>query len=78
MGWARVKLASPGSAVRHVSAVCAYVREDNTRALASGLSHLYTHNHTLTFSVHQHTCCEIFDAIKHIKIEEEKLWHKTM
>ena len=28
--------------------VCAYVREDNPRALASGLSPVYMHNHTIT------------------------------
>ena len=34
--------------------VCVYVREDNPRALASGLSPVHTHNHTITFSLHQH------------------------
>ena len=41
--------------------VCAYVREDNTRALASGLSPVHTHNHTITASLH-FVHCEIFDV----------------
>ena len=28
--------------------VCAYIREDNPRALASGLSPVHAHNHTIT------------------------------
>ena len=36
--------------------VCAYVREDNPRALASGLSPLYMQDHTITASLHQHAC----------------------
>ena len=36
--------------------VCAYVRVDNPRALASGLSHVHTHNHTITALLHQHAC----------------------
>ena len=41
--------------------VCAYVREDNPRDLASGLSPIHTHSHTLTVLLHQHACalCEI-------------------
>ena len=35
--------------------VCEYVREDNVRALASGLSPVHAHNHTIT-ALHQHTC----------------------
>ena len=34
--------------------VCAYVRLDNPRALASGLSPAHTHNHTIYFLLHQH------------------------
>ena len=47
--------------VTHVSycMVCVYVREDNTRALASGLSPVYTHSHTITALLHPY--CEIFD-----------------
>ena len=33
--------------------VCAYVREDNPRALASGLSPVHTHNHTITAALLQ-------------------------
>ena len=36
--------------------VCAYVREDNPRALASGLSPVHAHNHTITALLHQHAC----------------------
>ena len=36
--------------------VCAYVREDNPRALASGLFPVHTHNHTITALLHQHAC----------------------
>ena len=36
--------------------VCAYVREGNTRALASGLSPVHTHNHTVTALLHQYAC----------------------
>ena len=32
--------------------VCAYVREDNPRALASGLSPVHTHNSTITALLH--------------------------
>ena len=44
--------------------VCAYVQEDNLRALASELSPIYTHNHTKTFLLHQHTCpiCTLWDS----------------
>ena len=28
--------------------VCAFVRDDNPRALASGLTHIHTQNHTKT------------------------------
>ena len=35
--------------------VCAYVREDTPRALASGLSHVHTHNHTIT-ALLRHVC----------------------
>ena len=34
----------------------AYVREDNPRALTSGLSPVHTHNHTITVLLHQHAC----------------------
>ena len=34
--------------------VYAYVREDNPRAVASGLSPVHTHNHTITALFHQH------------------------
>ena len=34
--------------------VCAYVWEDNPIALASGLSPVYAHNHTITALLHQH------------------------
>ena len=36
--------------------VCAYVSEDNPRALARGLSPVHMHNHTITFSLHQYAC----------------------
>ena len=36
--------------------VCAYVREDNQRALARGLSPVHTHNHTITALLHLHAC----------------------
>ena len=36
--------------------VCAYVREGNPRALASGLSPVHTHNHTITALLHHHAC----------------------
>ena len=36
--------------------VYAYVREDNPRALASGLSHVHMHSHIITFLLHQHAC----------------------
>ena len=36
--------------------ICAYVREDNPRALASGLSPVHTHDHTITFLLYQHAC----------------------
>ena len=49
--------------------VCAYVREDNPGALASGLSPVYTQNYTITAllphctSMHVHFVhCEIFDV----------------
>ena len=43
--------------------VCAYVREDNPRALASGLSPVRVHNHTITALLHQHKCalCALYD-----------------
>ena len=41
--------------------VCAFVREDNPRALASGLSSVHTHNHAITFLLH-FVHCEIFDV----------------
>ena len=34
----------------------AYVREDNPRALASGLSPVHTHNHTITALLRQQAC----------------------
>ena len=49
--------------------VCAYVREDNPQALASGLSPVHTHIHTLTFSMYVYFVhCEIYDV---------KLWNIT-
>ena len=38
--------------------VCAYVREGNpgALALASGLSPVHTHTHTITALLHQHAC----------------------
>ena len=48
--------------------VCAYVREDNPRDLASGLCPVHTHNYTITCctSMDLHFVhCEIFD-IKHL------------
>ena len=41
--------------------VCAYVREDNTRALASGLSQVQTQNHTETclLSWHAFALCAL-------------------
>ena len=47
-----------------------HVREDNPRALASGLSPVHMHSHTLPYcnSMHVHFVhCEIFD-VKHIEI----------
>ena len=44
--------------------VCAYVREDNPPALASGLYPVYAHNHTTPYctSMHVHFVhCEISD-----------------
>ena len=43
--------------------VCAYVQEDNPQALASGLSPLHRHNHTITALLHQHACalCALWD-----------------
>ena len=38
--------------------VCAYVREDNPRALASGLSPVHAYNHTITALLHQHACAQ--------------------
>ena len=50
--------------------VCAYVREDNPRALASGLSPVHAHNHILTFSMHVYFVhCEIF-GVKHWNITQ--------
>ena len=42
--------------------VCVYVREGNPRAIASGLSPVYTH-HTITALLHQHACalCALWD-----------------
>ena len=54
--------------------VCAYVREDNPRALANELSPVHAHNHTIPALLHQHACalcvhCEIFDVhVGHWKI----------
>ena len=48
--------------------VCANVREDNPRALASGLSPVHMQNHTITASLHQNAMhvhfvhCDIFDV----------------
>ena len=46
--------------------VCAYVREDNPRALANVLSPVHTQYHTITALLHQHALhfvyCEVFDA----------------
>ena len=41
--------------------VCAYVREDNPRALASGLSPVHVHNHTMTalLRLHAIALCEL-------------------
>ena len=36
--------------------VCAYIREDNQRALARGLSPEHMYNHTITALLHQHAC----------------------
>ena len=36
--------------------VCAYLRENNPRALASGLSPVHIHNLTITALLHQHAC----------------------
>ena len=53
----------------------AYIREDNSRALASGLSPIHTHNHTITF-IHVHFVhCEIFD-VKHLNITQR--YNKTL
>ena len=38
------------------SMVCAFKLEDNPRALMSGLSPVHTHNHIITFLLHQHAC----------------------
>ena len=44
--------------------VCVYVREGNPRALASGLSRVHTHNHTITALLYQHACalCALRDV----------------
>ena len=40
--------------------VCAYVREDSPRALASGLSPVHTHNHTkMPYCTSMHHACAI-------------------
>ena len=43
--------------------VCMYVWEGNSWALASGLSPVHTHNHTITALLHQHACtlCALWD-----------------
>ena len=49
---------------------CAYVREDNPLALASGLSPVHAHSHTKTALLHQHHVhCEISD-VKHSNITQ--------
>ena len=48
--------------------VYAPLREDNPRALASGLSPVHTHNHTLTFLLHQYEfalCASIIFDVKY-------------
>ena len=46
--------------------VCVFVREDTPRALASGLSPVYMHSHTIMpycTSMHVHfVYCELFDV----------------
>ena len=53
--------------------VCAYVRENNPRALASGLSPVHIHNFTITALLHQHACplCafEMFDVNNEISLK---------
>ena len=39
--------------------VCASVQENNPRAVASGLSPVHTHNHTITFLLHKDVCALI-------------------
>ena len=36
--------------------VCTYLRAGNPQALASGLSLVHRHNHTVTALLHQHAC----------------------
>ena len=36
--------------------VYTYVREDNSRGEATGLSPVHMHNHTITALLHQHVC----------------------
>ena len=53
--------------------VCAYVWEDNPRALASGLSPVHMHNHTkIAYCSSMHVYfvhCEVFD-VKHLNIKK--------
>ena len=51
--------------------VCAYVREDNTRALASGFFPVHMHNQTLTALLYQHACvlCALIFDVKHSKVQ---------
>ena len=53
--------------------VCAYVREGNPRALASGLSPVHTHNHTITALLHQHDAW----ALVHYEIFDVEHWNIT-
>ena len=48
--------------------VCASVREDVPRALASGLSSLQTQNHTTTCILHQHVDCELFGVKQKVQV----------
>ena len=54
--------------------VCASVREDNPRALASGLSPVHTHSHTITFyctRMHMHLVHGEIFVVEHLVINEK-------
>ena len=50
--------------------VCAYVREDNPRALARGLSPVHAHNQTITALLHQHACVHCTFEILELSLKD--------